>query len=35
MYHASASVMAWEENFCSLAAALALRDRLPWHVVSL
>jgi hypothetical protein len=34
MYHASASVMAWEENFCSLAAALALRDRLPWHTVS-
>lgn len=34
MYFSSASTLTWEENFCSLAAALALRDRLPWQVVS-
>jgi hypothetical protein len=32
-YYSSASTMSWEDNFCSLAAALALRDRLPWHIV--
>jgi hypothetical protein len=34
-YHSSASAMTWEENFCSLAVALALRNRLPWHIVML
>jgi hypothetical protein len=32
-YYSSASTMSWEDDFCSLASALALRDRLPWHVV--
>jgi hypothetical protein len=32
-FYSSASTMSWEDNFCSLAAALALRDRLPWHIV--
>jgi len=28
------SRLSWEDNFCSLAASLALRDRLPWHFVA-
>jgi Caspase domain len=32
-YYSSASAMSWEDNFCSLASALALRDRLPWHII--
>jgi caspase domain-containing protein len=32
-YRTLAQTMSWEDNFCSLASALALRDRLPWHVV--
>jgi hypothetical protein len=32
-YHSSASTMSWQDDFCSLASALALRDRTPWHVV--
>jgi hypothetical protein len=32
-FSSAAYKLSWEENFCSLAAALALRDRLPWHVV--
>jgi hypothetical protein len=32
-FDAAASKLAWEDRFCSLAAALALRDRLPWHIV--
>jgi hypothetical protein len=32
-YYSSASAMSWEDNVCSLASALALRDRLPWHVI--
>jgi hypothetical protein len=32
-FYSSASTMSWEDNFCSLASALALRDRLPWQIV--
>jgi hypothetical protein len=32
-FYSSASAMSWEDNFCSLASALALRDRLPWQIV--
>lgn len=29
------SAMSWEDQYCSLAGSLALRDRLPWHIVGL
>jgi len=32
-FYSHAASMPWEDNFCSIASALALRDRLPWHVV--
>lgn len=32
-FYYSASATSTEENFCSLASALALRDRLPWQIV--
>lgn len=35
MFHSSASTLSWEDNFCSIAAALSMRDRLPWHVIEL
>jgi hypothetical protein len=33
MCHRSAAHLSWEDNFCSLAASLALRDRQPWHFI--
>jgi hypothetical protein len=32
-FYDSACATSAEENFCSLASALALRDRLPWQIV--
>jgi hypothetical protein len=32
-FYYSACATSAEENFCSLASALALRDRLPWQIV--
>jgi hypothetical protein len=32
-FYSAAAELSWEETFCSTAAALALRDRLPWHIV--
>src|SRR5262249_49046439 len=32
-FRSAASEMSWKETFCSMAGALALRDRLPWHIV--
>jgi hypothetical protein len=32
-FHSAAEKLSWEENFCAIAGALALRDRLPWHIV--
>ena len=29
----AAQKLTWQENFCVIAGALALRDRLPWHIV--
>jgi hypothetical protein len=34
-FHSSTSHLFREEGVCSLAAALALRDRLPWHAVEI
>jgi len=32
--NASSSNLSWQDTFCSVASALALRDRLPWHIVN-
>jgi len=32
-FDSSTATFSWEDRFCSFAAALALRNRLPWHVV--
>jgi hypothetical protein len=34
-FQETARNMSWDDTFCSLSGALALRDRLPWHLVDM
>lgn len=34
-FQATAKALSWDDMFCTVAGALALRNRLPWHVVNI